>query len=952
LTGGFGNDSLYGNMGDDSLSGDEDDDILYGNDGNDLVMGGAGSDLLEGGADNDVLIGGAGNDTLLAGDGNDRLYGEDGDDNLWAGIGNDVLVGGAGIDTLYAASGNDILIGGAGKDTLWGEDGDDLLIGGTTDYDQFDAALVTLVAAWSSAATYEARLAQIESSTFASHLRSEDSVFDDQVSDALYGEVGRDWFFETGYMPVYLPPDVNSAHQGHTGHDHGMVVVSQPPAHDGFALVDAIDVLNDRQTNETISTLMPHADNPGLQREHLTLFQLVRYDQVTNYAVRSGAWSDPTTWQGGVVPGAGARVLIPVGVSVQVDGMIGARLATVRVDGTLSFHTSVNTQLQVDTIIVSHDGTFQMGTEAAPIAPGVTARLFITDNGAINRSWDPFGISRGLIAHGTVSIYGSAVSSYASLSVPAVQGAQTLVLKTVPVGWKVGDTVIVTATTPGTTQNESRQIVSIVGNSVTLNAALSYNHVAPSAAFDVMVANVTRNAVIESESTVVDRRGHVMFMHNRNVNIGYAGFYKLGRTDKSTPINDSVVQSDWTLKPGTGTNQRARYSVHFHRNGLANDGSPSIIRGSAVVDSAGWGFVNHSSNVDMLDNVAYDVNGAAFTTEVGDEIGGFYRNLAIGSTGSTDEVNARESIQDFGFQGDGFWFQGAGVKVVDNIAAGNQRNGFAYYTRGLIEGGVQKQFPAANLQDPSIAGGATQIPVGLVPVAQFSNNIAYGSYTGLFVRYHLEDATHGQNSIFTDSKFWNNTVGVDLPYVQHTVLRNLTVTNGLGTRPYVGVTGNISTQHNRYENLAISGYYFGLELPRRGTAVVEGGTFINNTSDILIYTASRGDRNILINNVSAQTKISTVLEVHEQYGYDANIFFVRDTIVLNYGPYVNQRLYFTAQQANAIPFPMPRYDVPAEYIGLTNQQMWDWYGVALGGEIAPANAFTTPFIIGLVGPPA
>jgi len=643
--------------------------------------------------------------------------------------------------------------------------------------------------------------------------------------------------------------------------------------------------------------------------------------------------------------------LIPVGVEVQVDGMIGARLATMRVDGTLSFKTSVNTQLQADTVIVSDAGTFQMGTEMAPIAQGVTARLFITDSGAIDRTWDPFAISRGLVAEGSVSIYGATIDSYAALAIPALPGAQKLVLKTVPVGWKVGDTIVVTATTPGAAQNEARQIVSISGNTVTLNASLTYNHASPGNSFDVLVGNVTRNAVIESESSVFDRRGHVMFMHNRDVNIGFAGFYKLGRTDKSTPVNDSVVQSDWTLKPGTGTNQRARYSVHFHRNGLTNDGAASIIRGSAVVDSPGWGFVNHSSYVDMMDNVAYDVRGAAFATEVGDEIGSFYRNLAIGSTGTTEETNARESIQDFGFKGEGFWFQGTGVSIFGNTAAGNQANGFAFYTHGLIEGGVRKQFLAANLKDPSIAQGAAQVSVGVVPLPLFSNNVAYASYTGLLLRYHLEEATHGVYSVVENSSFWNNEVGVDIPYTHQTILRNVIVMNGLGTQPYIGITGNIASMDNRYENVTVSGYFFGIQLPRHGSAVVDGGTFTNNMSDILLYTAALSDRNVLIKNVAANTKISTVLET-KQFGYTADIFFVRDTITLNYGPYVNQRLYFTMQHANAIPFPEPRYDVPAEYIGLTNQQMWNQFGVALGGEIAPANAVIVPLITGLVGPPA
>ena len=90
-----------------------------------------------------------------------------------------------------------------------------------------------------------------------------------------------------------------------------------------------------------------------------------------------------------------------------------------------------------------------------------------------------------------------------------------------------------------------------------LDRPLTYSHVAASTNLEVHIANTTRNAVIESETTTIDRRGHVMFMHNRDVNIEYAGFYRLGRTDKSKPLNDSVVQSDWTLKAGTGTNQRA-----------------------------------------------------------------------------------------------------------------------------------------------------------------------------------------------------------------------------------------------------------------------------------------------------------------------------------------------------------------------------------------------------------
>ncbi len=87
---------------------------------------------------------------------------------------------------------------------------------------------------------------------------------------------------------------------------------------EGFSLYDSLDTLNDRQTSETLTSLVPLANNMSLEKEHLALMQLVRYDQVTTMRIRSGEWSDPTIWHGGVVPGAGARVLIPVGVEVRL----------------------------------------------------------------------------------------------------------------------------------------------------------------------------------------------------------------------------------------------------------------------------------------------------------------------------------------------------------------------------------------------------------------------------------------------------------------------------------------------------------------------------------------------------------------------------------------------------------------------------------------------------------
>ncbi|MEX2092009.1 MAG: G8 domain-containing protein, partial [Pirellulales bacterium] len=885
--------------------------------------------------------------------------------------GDDYLLGGLGDDSLTGSDGNDLLIGGEGLDRISGQGGEDLLIGGTTSHDDSVVHLRALLAAWTSVLPYAARVAQFEDDSFVSRLVSNETVFDDQVADEIFGNDGQDWFFLTGAVEIYDP---NLAeHHDHglgsdqtgvamgaaaataAGHNHpGATVVDGLPALEGFAFVDSLDKIGDRQSSESLHTLIPHADDPVLQREHLSLSQLVRYDQVTHFAVTNGAWSDPNTWHDGVVPGNGSRVLIPIGVQVTVDRAIAARIGTVRVDGTLSFSTTANSELRVDTIVVSSIGSFEMGTEAAPIPANISARLLITDNGPIDRVADPFGISRGLISHGSVSMHGAAVTSHVAVNGALLAGTNLLTLKSIPTGWKIGDTIVVASSSSGAVQNEVRKIVALLGNLIVLDRPLTFNHVPISTDLEIHVANTTRNVSIASESTVVQRRGHVMFMHNREVHVANAGFYQLGRTDKSVPINDPVVDVNWQLGPGTGTNPRARYAVHFHRNGFIEDGNPATISGSAVVDSPGWGYVNHSSYVDMIDNVAYDVHGAAFATEVGDEIGSFRNNFAVGSTGSGEAINSRENLQDFGHQGDGFWFQGAGIAVTGNIAAGNEGSAFVFYARGLIEGGVRQKFLSANLPDPSIADGAAEIDVQHVPMFQFENNRGYASATGLTVRYLLQEASHNQVSVFQDSKFWNNPTGVDLQYTQQTILRNLTIVktpdgdSGISTG--IGVNSNLVTRDIVYENLTLAGYYRGIIVPRQGSSIVVGGNY-NNFDDFLVLSGFVADRQVVFTGSIQMNRLVMSPYIAPLNNSIAHVF-LQDRVILDFGPFQNQRVYYEVQAPSAIPFPTAMPNLPTAYIDRTSQQLWNQFGLRVGGTMAPANAVSVASVVGLVGPAA
>lgn len=129
LSGGSGDDLLTGDIGNDTLLGGSGADTIFGGDGDDYIEGGEGDDLLRTGLGNDTLLGGEGNDTLMNSAGDDSLVGGTGDDSIVATEGNDTLIGGEGNDTMFGGADNDSLIGGTGHDVMYGEDGNDALQG-------------------------------------------------------------------------------------------------------------------------------------------------------------------------------------------------------------------------------------------------------------------------------------------------------------------------------------------------------------------------------------------------------------------------------------------------------------------------------------------------------------------------------------------------------------------------------------------------------------------------------------------------------------------------------------------------------------------------------------------------------------------------------------------------------------------------------------------------------
>ena len=429
----------------------------------------------------------------------------------------------------------------------------------------------------------------------------------------------------------------------------------------------------------------------------------------THTAVADGAWHAIATW-GGSIPGNNAIVCIPAGRSVTVKRQESSRLRFVQVNGELRMSVSDTTRLYVDTLFVAGGGLFRIGLPGNPLEAGQLAEVvFISwDANAINRAWDQKEESRGLIAEGSVQVFGEPKTHMVPLTANVFRNATSLTLDSTPTNWKVGDEIVLTGSyfqrVEGLTssQDERLEITAISGASIDFSPGLLHPHLRPTNQQRLHVANLTRNVVFKSELASTLLRGHVMLM-NASTDIRHAAFVDLGRTDKAMALDDFVVtlttnslgNPDYSISPQTNsaiTNRRGRYALHFHMIGISpGSAPPSQVHNSVVDGTTGWGFVNHSSHVDFRNNVAYDFVGAGFVAEMGDELGNFDNNIAIRGTGNGQyrpnqvvfgNADRPQPLADFAFSGDGFWFQGPAVRARNNVASGCDGAGMIWFTTG------------------------------------------------------------------------------------------------------------------------------------------------------------------------------------------------------------------------------------------------------------------------------
>jgi hypothetical protein len=441
-------------------------------------------------------------------------------------------------------------------------------------------------------------------------------------------------------------------------------------------------------------------------------------------STQSGAWSAPATWEGGKVPAGSVRVVVREGHRVVYDVKATEALRSVTISGTLSFAGDKDTRLDAGLIKIqpgddpSEDGfecdahvagpekgkpmpALEVGTPNKPINAKNTALIRLVYIDGMNKESCPAIVCCG----GRMDLHGAPLShSWVKLGETAKVGDASVVLGEKVTGWKVGDRVIVTATSDHDDDGrqkklhtEERTIKAIDGVTLTLDQPLEYQHLG-TGDYRGEVANLSRNVVVESADPA-GVRGHTMYHRYSAGSLSYSEFRHLGK--------EGVL---------------GRYSLHFHLIGDTMRGSSVI--GNSIWDSGNRWLTIHGTNYLVVrDNVGYQSMGHGFFLEDGTEVYNVLdRNLAVGA-----KKAKRLPKQVLGFDGNegaGYWWANSLNTFTRNVATECGNYGFRYEATA---GSTQKLvFP---VQQPD--GSRQPVDIRTLPFVRFDDNEVH-STTGLY----------------------------------------------------------------------------------------------------------------------------------------------------------------------------------------------------------------------------
>ncbi|MBI3857039.1 MAG: G8 domain-containing protein, partial [Planctomycetes bacterium] len=480
----------------------------------------------------------------------------------------------------------------------------------------------------------------------------------------------------------------------------------------------------------------------------LGLLALAPQDAVVEVrSAKSGAWSDPKTWEQGRLPAAGTRVRIRPGHRVVYDVASDAVLRSVLIGGTLRFDPDRETRLNAGLINIQPGesagetgfdcadhppaaaagdppAALEVGSAEQPIAVGKTATIRLHLIEGMDKGSFPAIVCCG---GGRMELHGAPLSrTWLKLGKPAAAGDREVALEEAVSGWKAGDRVIVTSTmrqskakktfkesTRDGTQTEERIVESVDGATLKLDRPLDFSHIADRQ-YRGEVANLSRNIVVESADPAV-ARGHTMYHRDAAGSIGYAEFRHLGK--------EGVL---------------GRYSLHFHRVGDTMRGASVI--GASIWDSGNRWITIHGTNYLVVrDCVGYRSVGHGFFMEDGSEVYNVLdRNLAVQAF--LAKPLPKQLLPYDKNDGSGFWWANCRNAFTRNVACDCDEYGYFFQSTKTADFD-----PTLSIAQPDWT--RKDVDIRTLPFVRFEDNEVHSNF-GLY-GFNLGE---GVNRVGPDTK--------------------------------------------------------------------------------------------------------------------------------------------------------------------------------------------------------
>jgi hypothetical protein len=498
-------------------------------------------------------------------------------------------------------------------------------------------------------------------------------------------------------------------------------------------------------------------------------------------SVKSGKWSEASSWQPARVPAANDRVLVSAGTTIEYDVANKDVLRLIQIVGTLSFARDRDTELNVALIKVQQSDSCSesgfacdflhrtkggeptdapsgglpallVGTLDQPIPAEHTARIRLHYLEGMNKDDAPAiaCCSARMEIHGAPLIH-----TWLKLAADAKPGHDKVVVAEAVPDWRVGDEIIVTASERGAAfgtyrknekhasdaQTETRHITAIDGATLTLDRPLKFTHVG-TGEFKSEVANLSRNVVIESADPA-GARGHTVYHRFSRGGISYARLAHLGK--------EGVL---------------GRYAIHYHLVGDTMRGSS--VRGVAIVDSHNrWLTIHGTQYLVVRDCVGFQSVGHGYFLEDGTEV----YNLLDHNLGVQAYAGKRLSEQVLPFddnEGAAFWWANGRNTLVRNVGCENDQYGFRYDMQHT------SQFDS-HLPILQADGSKKSLDVRTIPIWRFDDNEAHTNFAGMVV---AANGGHQPDAPIEDERMLEQIKKVDWtgPDTRHPhIIRNFTI---------------------------------------------------------------------------------------------------------------------------------------------------------------------------------